>query len=357
LAQDPSPQKTPAGTLGVSAVDAQLARILASTEFRKSIRMCRFLRLVTSETLEGNSATLKEYKIGTEVFDKDDSFDPRVDPIVRNEARRLRRKLELYYLTEGKSDRLLIQLPRGGYIPVFEVRENAHQPVVVATARKWRRLALSCAVLSLLVLGWRLLMGPTRFSPGPARGNGSSVPNRPQPMGPSAEACSLGRYLLFRLRAEDIRASRAQLEQAVRLDPSFAEALGLLALNYQVSSAFGLVSREEGIAKSRELAVRSTALDPDSAAAELALAVHSSLLEEDYATGERHFQQILARNPDDAAARSCYAVGCLLPLGRVAEARREARTANELSPSGLSAYALALTDYCGRDYQSHYACA
>jgi hypothetical protein len=259
LPLDPSSRKRPSGDPDASAVETQLERILDSAEFRKSPRMCRFLRLVTSETLHGNAATLKEYKIGTEVFDKDESFDPRLDPIVRNEARRLRRKLEHYYLTDGKSDWVLIQLPRGGYIPVFEAREPTHKPVMVAMARRWRRLAWSCAIVAMLVLGW-WLVGSNRFPSVPARANSRSTLNRSQPMGASGEAYSLGRYLLLRLRAQDIPASRTQLEKAIRLDPSFAEALALLAVNYQVSVVFGLISREEGIAKSRYLAEKAAAL-------------------------------------------------------------------------------------------------
>src|SRR5262245_53922124 len=111
-----------AGTPSPSLVEAQLEHILSSAEFRRSERMCRFLRLVTREALNGNGATLKEYRIGTEVFDKDDSFDPRLDPIVRNEARRLRRKLETYYLTEGKTAPLQVELPKGAYAPIFTAR-------------------------------------------------------------------------------------------------------------------------------------------------------------------------------------------------------------------------------------------
>jgi serine/threonine-protein kinase len=82
--------------------------------------MCRFLRFVVERALDGRSAELKEYTIGVEVFDRNAGFDPRIDPIVRVEARRLRAKLTRYYETEGADCSLTIHLPKGSYVPQFQ---------------------------------------------------------------------------------------------------------------------------------------------------------------------------------------------------------------------------------------------
>jgi len=58
--------------------------------------------------------------IGSEVFDKGPAFDPRSDPIVRVQARRLRAQLARYYREEGQTDEILIELPKGGYTPTFK---------------------------------------------------------------------------------------------------------------------------------------------------------------------------------------------------------------------------------------------
>ena len=102
----------------------QLDRILASTTFRQVDRLKRFLSFVVTETLAGRGDQLKEYVIGVQVFDKDSSFDPRADPIVRVQARRLRARLVRYYREEGGSDVVLIELPKGGYTPVFKNRDG-----------------------------------------------------------------------------------------------------------------------------------------------------------------------------------------------------------------------------------------
>jgi len=77
-----------------ASVREQLRKILASPVFANTARMSRFLQLAVERTLEGRGDELKEYVIGVEVFDRNASFDPRVDPIVRVEARRLRAKLK-----------------------------------------------------------------------------------------------------------------------------------------------------------------------------------------------------------------------------------------------------------------------
>ena len=79
--------------------------------------MVRFLRLAVERTLEGKADELKEYLIGVEVFDRPSSYDPRVDPIVRVEARRLRSKLKAYYAGDGNNDLVRIEFRTGSYAP------------------------------------------------------------------------------------------------------------------------------------------------------------------------------------------------------------------------------------------------
>jgi serine/threonine-protein kinase len=104
------------------SIRRQLERVLSGRTFADAERMSRFLRFAVEHSLSGNSARLKEIIIGLEVFDKPPSYDPRLDPIVRVEARRLRAKLAAYYQSEGQHDDLIIELPKGAYAPVFRPR-------------------------------------------------------------------------------------------------------------------------------------------------------------------------------------------------------------------------------------------
>jgi AmiR/NasT family two-component response regulator len=106
----------------ISGIDAarvqqQLQRILSSELFTKSPQLSRFLRFCVDRVLLGRQDELKEQVLGVEVFRRSSSFDPRVDPIVRVEARRLRAKLEDYYSGEGRFDPLIVYFQRGDYVP------------------------------------------------------------------------------------------------------------------------------------------------------------------------------------------------------------------------------------------------
>ena len=106
-------------------VREQLARILASRHFARTTRLRRLLRFVVEQTLAGRAAELKEYSIAIAVFDKPDTFDPRLDAIVRVQMREMRVKLEAYYWAEGRDDNVVICCFAGTYVPVFQTRETA----------------------------------------------------------------------------------------------------------------------------------------------------------------------------------------------------------------------------------------
>jgi TolB-like protein/tetratricopeptide (TPR) repeat protein len=102
-----------------TAVRRELEAILASGSFRDAELLRRFLRYSVEQTLLGRGEELKEYRIGLEAFRRDSSFDPRLDPVVRMAARRLRSKLAGYYEGEGCQNALRIEIPKGGYAASF----------------------------------------------------------------------------------------------------------------------------------------------------------------------------------------------------------------------------------------------
>jgi hypothetical protein len=106
-------------TISEEAIREALARILESAMFIQSARLSRFLRFTVEATLAGEADTLKEYLIGTEVYDRKPPYHPSADSIVRGEARRLRNKLREYYESVGKDDSVLIDYRPGSYVPTF----------------------------------------------------------------------------------------------------------------------------------------------------------------------------------------------------------------------------------------------
>lgn len=100
-------------------VRQQLKRLVSGVTFSSADRLKKFITFVVNESIEGRGDHLKEYLVGVQVFDKEASFDPRTDPIVRVQARQLRSRLARYYREEGAGDEIVIDLPKGGYSPVF----------------------------------------------------------------------------------------------------------------------------------------------------------------------------------------------------------------------------------------------
>src|SRR5579872_2703728 len=104
------------------AIREELSRVLQSSMFAQSDRLSRFLRFTVETTLAGEAATVKEYLIGTEVYERNSSYHPSEDSIVRSEARRLRTKLKEYYDSVGTCDPVQIYYRPGSYVPVFRPR-------------------------------------------------------------------------------------------------------------------------------------------------------------------------------------------------------------------------------------------
>ena len=98
---------------------AQLERILNGRTLHGSENLKAFLRFVVEKTVENGAGGLKEYVIATEVFGRNSDYNSRIDSVVRVQASRLRAKLHDYYATEGKSDQVVIDLPKGHYAPTF----------------------------------------------------------------------------------------------------------------------------------------------------------------------------------------------------------------------------------------------
>jgi TolB-like protein/Flp pilus assembly protein TadD len=144
------------------SVRRQLDRILASPGFARNERLSRFLRFIIEGRLAGKVHELKESVIAVEVFGRRPDFDSRLDPIVRTEAGRLRARLSEYYLNGGRTDTLVIELPKGGYVPCFQGTDR-EKPVVAGGAEsppagryRWLNFALAGLAVVIVAAAWWL---------------------------------------------------------------------------------------------------------------------------------------------------------------------------------------------------------
>jgi hypothetical protein len=122
----PLSQATAAGDeLTPDEILAALERVRRSQTISGSEKLVQFLSFVVQTTLNGNAGYLKETVVGVFVFGRAPDYDPKADTVVRSQAWRLRSKLNEYYRTEGAEDPLIIDIPRGSYVPVFVRRSRA----------------------------------------------------------------------------------------------------------------------------------------------------------------------------------------------------------------------------------------
>ncbi|HTP88395.1 MAG TPA: hypothetical protein VMJ34_15675 [Bryobacteraceae bacterium] len=138
-----------------AAVREALARVLASQEFRTSRRSQEFLRYVVENTLAGRTDTLKERTIGIDVFARPASYDPADDATVRVKAGEVRKRLDRYYTSEGRTDSLHIDLPAGTYIPEFRAvtppEDKDHPATASRPPRSLSRLILVSLVAAIVI--------------------------------------------------------------------------------------------------------------------------------------------------------------------------------------------------------------
>ena len=143
----------------------QVEKIAASPILHGSDALCRLLRYLAYEAIENPGASIKEYRIATEVFGRSQEFDPKLDSTVRVQTGRLRSKLAEYYSTLGSRDEFLIEVPKGAYLLLFHSRNDRGNvaPAVVSTTpapaqprnHNWMILAgAALAVVAGFVLLW-----------------------------------------------------------------------------------------------------------------------------------------------------------------------------------------------------------
>lgn len=121
-------------------IRAALERIVASPGLKKSPQLATFLTFVVDETLAGRGDRIKAYNIAADALGRSSDFDPQNDPIVRVEAGRLRRALQHYYANGGAGDPVVIEMPRGHYVPEFR-RNKSGRRIVRRLREQWAQLA------------------------------------------------------------------------------------------------------------------------------------------------------------------------------------------------------------------------
>jgi Tfp pilus assembly protein PilF len=336
-------------TPGNDAIRSALGKIVSSPQLESSPSLCRFLKHVVEETLGGRGDMIKEYSLGAGVFSRGDDFDPRIDPIVRVQARNLRSRMAKYYEGPGAHDPIVIELPKRTYVPVFHDREtlvdknveipeaatageliaepagdSAPPATIAAPARAVRTARRSAARV---VAAGILIM---------AAGGALCWPRAPkgkihEPDVRAQEQYIRGRFLMDRHNEKSLLESVTAFEQAITKDRHYAAAYAGLADAYNMLSQYGFVAPPEGMEKARALARKALSIDPYLAEGHVALAAVIEAYDWNWSAAEREYRRALELNPELPAANLWYGM-FLRDQGRVDEGLPLLRRAAELAP-------------------------
>lgn len=324
-------------------VKSALDRILASALFSRSARLAGFLRFIVNEQLDGRTTSPKEYELGVEVFGRDPNYDPRVDPIVRVQARQLRFKLREYYEGPGREDPIRIEIPKGAYTAEFSFA--APEPAVTAPTPppaeislpepvtpvrlirphlRWTRRSVIAVVSLLLAAAVGVLFA--RWTPG-------TWTNRQTRVDPVAQDLYLkGKYYWNKRSPESLNKAVDYFTQAIVKDPNYAQAYAGLADCYNLLREYTAMPPSEAWPRAIAAAQKAVELDNSSAEAHSSLGFALFYGGLKIADGEREYRTAIELDPNYAKAHHWYATSLML-LGRYPEALAEIERARQLDPS------------------------
>jgi tetratricopeptide (TPR) repeat protein len=337
------------------SVTAQLERILKSPPLVSSPSLCRFLRYIVEETLAGRESEVKEHTLGVRVFDRGEDFNPRLDPIVRVQARNLRSRIAKYYEGPGAGDPIRIELPKGTYVPIFhhvngdvppseEAGKSGDPPAApvtpasvmlasvmpvppprspVAESRQplRSRLLLATVVIALILVGIAVLWISRIYA----------APRHPDVDSLAQDLLIRGRYSLDRQTEGALREGILSFEQATARSPKFAPAYAGLADGYNLLAQFGYIAPREGMEKARAAARMALELNPRLAEGHVAMAAVIEAYDWNWGEAEREYRKALELSPGLPAAHLWYGM-FLRDQGRLPEALPELRRAAQLEP-------------------------
>ncbi|HEY7160767.1 MAG TPA: protein kinase, partial [Acidobacteriota bacterium] len=117
-----------------------------------------------------------------------------------------------------------------------------------------------------------------------------------------------GRYFLFRTNKEDLEKAKSYFDQAIQIDPNYAEPWFALARIYTTSADQGYISAEQGYSQARVCVNKALQLDPDSVGGLLALAWIKQSYDWDWAGAEAALKHARELDPNGASVLRTTAV-------------------------------------------------
>ncbi len=153
-----------------------------------------------------------------------------------------------------------------------------------------------------------------------------------------------GRFLVDRLRREDVAKGVEYLKQALAIDPNHALAWACLARAYWQQAGYAWAPLAEGAAQARAAVNRALALEPDLVEAHLALGGLQASYDWDWPAADASFRRALALAPNQAEVLRA-AAAMARDLGRLDESLALVQRAVEQDPLSAGGYSGLASSY------------
>ena len=326
-------------TLGASSADirAQIERISSGPEIGQAKRLQELLSYIVEEFLAGRAERIKGFTIGQSVFATDHKFDPDSNSIVRVEMGRLRRRLAAYYLTSGSNDPIVIDIPKGSYVPRFsqnlQVPKESKTPLPGHWFRtllkgKWLTLGAPIIVI-LLAVSWHYYSLLEHSISGEINHG-----NIQQPPKYSEAQIMFKQALTLLMPPEDtirLDTSKKLFQRVIKIDPSFGGGYAGKSIAFSLGIIF-LKSGdpENDLRQGLMLAESAVNQDPNYSLGYAALALAKSL-SADTDSALDNVRQVIAIQPHEAASNAIASIALILS-GRPSNAINLLKEALRLNP-------------------------
>ena len=299
-------------------IRSQLEKISAGPELENSPRLVELLNYIGEESVAGRADRIKGFTIGQAIYAADLNFDSESNSIVRVEMGRLRRRLAEYYLSSGRTDPIVVDIPKGSYAPNFTQNPQLPEEIKLSRPEQSKTLTFNNRWLMAGALGLAILLGLNwrYYDPLEHSATGETNQDKTQKYMQDSEAKILFRQAFSLLMPPEdgsrLIASRNLFQRVIELDSSLAQGYAGKSITFSFQLIFlKSESPADDLRQALTLAESAVGIDPDYSMGFAALAFAQSLAE-DFAGAMTSVRRVLAIRPHQASSNTIASIALIL---------------------------------------------
>jgi len=339
-------------------IRSQLEKISAGPELENSPRLVELLNYIGEESLAGRADRIKGFTIGQAIYASDLNFDPESNSIVRVEMGRLRRRLAEYYLSSGRTDRIVVDIPKGSYAPKFTLNPQASEKIKFSPPEQNKTLVFNNRWLMAGALGLAILLflNWSYYDTLEHSATGEMNQDKTQKYVQDSEAKILFRQAFALLMPPEdgsrLIASRDLFQRVIELDSGLAHGYAGKSMTFSFQLLFlKSESPADDLRQALTLAESAVGIDPAYPMGFAALAFAQALAE-DSAGALTSVRRVLAIRPHQASSHTVAAIALILSgePSRAIELLTEALRLNPDEPRTPFLNILGVAQYVNGDF-------